>query len=897
MAFDELLTWASGRNVWQQDALRRLALNGELLDEDLEELRQQIERLAGLPTKNAPEPVPLNREHMSAGVGNDPRTVLASLGPVRNIDKLAPDQPALRFAINGVTLVYGANASGKSGYCRIAKQLCRSLSQGSIRSDVYREDQTDPPEVSVAFRVGGDDQPKQERIWTTDHDPPGELARISVFDTASARVYVDNTRRIEFLPYELDLMNKLGLACKALETVFRERENTLKSIVGTRLPEGFSPGSTVQSMIARLNTDTPLDELPTEEEIRALADFSAGLRAELDTVTQRLNQDPHVLAQLRGQARRALDTIRQDITSVTDVLGDPAIATFRQKHQESIATSEAAQAAARDLFTDQPLPDLGSDTWRQMLTYAREFATEVFTDKDPPQIATGGLCVLCQQELDGSAVARLAAFDDYIAGRAAADSADAKRTFQEHYDKLMAYRVRSRRETETLLAGYAALDEVRTGNVSMIATYLEQAGERLATIQAVLQAGDFEELDRLGPLSSAPTQSIAEDLERLSEEIDELEGAERDERVLTIQRTRQAELSDQQRISEHIEIFVERRRRLEELCRVTMCLGECRLNAITRRITERRRVILTPSLRSALRTELHRLGLDHIPLDLSDHGQGGESIVEVSLNARQRVSSNSEVLSEGEQRALALACFLAELGEIGNDHGIIIDDPVSSLDHTRMQAVAERLAEEAANGRQVIVFTHSLLFHSMLWSEARRARVGRHREWMRSAGNDLFGVIEHDKKPGQLKSVSERIHEIEHNFRTLKDAGYESTDPNLRSSIVGLYASMRETWERIIEEILFNNTVQRFRPEVLTQRLEQACFDPADDYPAIFEGMKRCSHYSGHDPAPDLPPDLPDTSQIESDIGALSNFSRAAKKRQKELEKTKYEKGVEPVLL
>jgi wobble nucleotide-excising tRNase len=47
----------------------------------------------------------------------------------------------------------------------------------------------------------------------------------------------------------------------------------------------------------------------------------------------------------------------------------------------------------------------------------------------------------------------------------------------------------------------------------------------------------------------------------------------------------------------------------------------------------------------------------------------------VGLSAQQRIARNSEVLSEGEQRGLAIACFLAELNEIGSDHGIILDDP------------------------------------------------------------------------------------------------------------------------------------------------------------------------------------------------------------------------------
>ena len=68
------------------------------------------------------------------------------------------------------------------------------------------------------------------------------------------------------------------------------------------------------------------------------------------------------------------------------------------------------------------------------------------------------------------------------------------------------------------------------------------------------------------------------------------------------------------------------------------------------------------------------------------------------------------MLSEGEQRALGLACFLADAVGQPVKHGIIVDDPVSSLDHVRLRRVANRLVREAASGRQVIIFTQIFCF-------------------------------------------------------------------------------------------------------------------------------------------------------------------------------------------
>ena len=77
----------------------------------------------------------------------------------------------------------------------------------------------------------------------------------------------------------------------------------------------------------------------------------------------------------------------------------------------------------------------------------------------------------------------------------------------------------------------------------------------------------------------------------------------------------------------------------------------------------------------------------------------------------------SEILSEGEQRALALAAFLTEIAVTEGAGPIVIDDPVSSLDRDRGLKVAARIAAEAQK-RQVIVFTHDLIFFNDLCREA-----------------------------------------------------------------------------------------------------------------------------------------------------------------------------------
>lgn len=898
-AFGQLLSWAGNRPVWQQDALRRLAKQGELTEDDFSALRFQIEAAEGLTEEQPPEAVPLATEHLSEASSNAPKTVLAALGPVSHVDRLESGQPPIRFAVNGVTVIYGPNASGKSGYCRIAKQLCRSLSPVNLRGNVYDGVESPPAEVGVAFRVGNEDNQKRELTWKGNAPPPPELARISVFDTATARVYVDNKRTIQFLPYELDLLNNLGLVTRTLGNRFKERETTLNIAIKTPLPTGYTEGTTAYLLTTKLVPETKLAGLSSEQDLRDLAAWCEVDQAELDCLIEQSKNDPETMTRLREEAHQALQSLKGDISNIEAKLDDSAIETLFRKQQDAVAKNRVATSSAHDLFKDEPIPDVGSEIWRQMLRYARDFAAEAFPDSDLPQISTAGICALCQQDLDSAAALRLAAFDSYLTNRAADEAAVSKRAFDAAVVGIKAHAVKTRKEASSMLAGYAALSEHRKEHAAKIGNFFDKAAERLKSVKQIIDDETYDGLGHLDSLPDSPAQLIEAEISELDDEVKTIASMTREDETVRLRSKQIAELTDRKKLSEEIDIIVERRNKLDERLRVIACCSRCKLTAITQQITKRRREILTPSLQEALEDELKALDLTHIPLNLADRGVDGDSVVEVALSAQQCIPNNSAILSEGEQRGVALACFLAELNEIGRDHGIIVDDPVSSLDQSRMEAVAKRLAKEAKNGRQVIVFTHDIVFHDMLSTEARLHGVACHEEWMTSLGNDRFGIIDKSQKPGPFKPVNVRIQEIDQARQALDASGYDRSDETFRDKVTDLYTNMRMTWERVVEEILFNKAVQRFRQEIMTQRLEAACFDTENDYPLIFEGMKRTSKYSGHDLADRIPPELPSLKDIDQDIGGLQNFVNTARTRRNKLEKSmkKYEDGIEAVLL
>lgn len=202
MASDsELFDWCTARPRWQQEAIRLLTAKSQLDPDELNQLEEAVKIEAGITAGKLPVWPALTKTHLKAGNRFAPVTVLGSIGPLRNIDRLAADQPPLKFAINGLTLIYGPNGSGKSGYCRIAKKICHCLHNVTLRGNVYEPASSAPREVTLTFRVDGDK--KRTVVWDDRSAPPPELSRISVFDSDAAGLYVDAERNIEFLPFEL----------------------------------------------------------------------------------------------------------------------------------------------------------------------------------------------------------------------------------------------------------------------------------------------------------------------------------------------------------------------------------------------------------------------------------------------------------------------------------------------------------------------------------------------------------------------------------------------------------------------------------------------------------------------------------------------------------------------
>ncbi len=156
--YKTILDWSSVLQDWQRDTLRRIVGSGDLTAKDLDEIETLclIENKLEIQTKESPTAAALASEHITEAESGDTATSLISLSGCKNVNALADDQKLEFGASPGLTVIYGNNGSGKSGYARVLKKACRARGQKpSIKANVYKAPTGDPASALIRYAHNG----------------------------------------------------------------------------------------------------------------------------------------------------------------------------------------------------------------------------------------------------------------------------------------------------------------------------------------------------------------------------------------------------------------------------------------------------------------------------------------------------------------------------------------------------------------------------------------------------------------------------------------------------------------------------------------------------------------------------------------------------------------------
>jgi energy-coupling factor transporter ATP-binding protein EcfA2 len=851
-----LVVWSEDCPAWQRDALRRLCTAPSLDDTDSAELLAVC--------KGEIEGKPLGAAHVKATSVGNPVVTLKQVRDVQHVNALAVDEK-LTFTRAGLTVVYGDNGSGKSGYARILKQVCRARignRSENVLPNIY-DANPGAPAATIDFAVNNQNA---SAAWVLGQPADPVLSAVSVFDSRTASVHVDDVNEVAYTPFPLRILGHLARLCQDL----REKLSAEIKQIEAQTPEAIRhppcrPDSEVGRLLARLGRSAP-------EEVRKLAELTPAEADRLTQLNSDLASDPDKAGRQLAALKDRLESTARRALSLAEAVSPQKTDALHVSADAHAAAREAALAASTALFADEPLPHIGSHAWRTLWEAARRYSEAEAYPHLPFPMAEPGVCVLCQQELGPEAGARLTRFEAFVKNESKRLENEAK----EAYDAAVADMTGARisrsdlNEMTRFVADELGDDELATGlRRSIVLNHWR--------LLQILRRHGGQPRAKYHHVELPPRAAVAARVTELAGRIVSMtaEAGSSARRAMVAERDALANRKWIATIEADVVAEIERARKIAAL---TALVEDTTTNKITSKSTEIAEALVTNALRAQFAKEVGRIGVASLAIELKrERSAYGIPRFKVALTGKPSAGVGA-VLSEGEYRCVALAAFLAELATSDSRSAIVFDDPVSSLDHMHRENLAKRLAEEAIH-RQVIVFTHDIAFLFLL-DEACADVEPRPTMTIKSIsrGQDNTGYCNADP-PLRARPLAMVIDGMQGRLNNERIHYNRGNQPEWETTVRSLQEHLRTSWERAVEDAVAP-VLRRLSNKILTPGLVKLTAITLKDCEEVRDAFGRCSALL-HSEARGLNTPLPLPDRVQAEITALKTWVESVVQKQK----------------
>lgn len=860
--FVEILQWSASQPLWQRDALRRLFTVGTLTSTDLDALTEICKSVHGL-APSSKKAVPLSAQHLPVGAPAAATAVfLVDLTHHTGVNALAPEQ-TVSFGPN-LTIVYGENATGKSGYTRILKRACRSRFVEEVLGNVLGTSAPLKAKATIRINEGGTETPIS---WSPDAAPSSSLAQISVFDSRCVPVYLKDKTDVAFRPFGLDLFDKLASACADLKKRLDAEAQHLATSLLPALP-GIMPGTKARQMLDSLTA------LTKEEDVRALATLSAAEEQRFKHLTELkrdlLASDPKKRAQELSAKAGRYDMLVTHLETLENAFGLEAMSKLGKAKDKLRVSRLALETLRRTALTPDLLPGTGGQAWRKMWEAAEGFVKASTPTATFPIGQDHVRCPFCQQDIKPDAESRLKHLLEFVTSTAQGDVRAAETQYKQLWQAASGVSI-ERPDIKAIVNEIAADDSALE---SKLAQFFKTAAATKASVDALTEGGEETlQVSTFEPKLNDAVKALADGLRARAAQL--LASA------TSLSSTEQSELNNlasRKELAANLAAVIAEIDRKRRIAAYSQCTADTNTLAATKKSTELTKQLITDQLRQTFQAELKNIGFTHLSVEIQAAGGSKGALFHKLVFSNAPGVRVTDVLSEGESRSLSLASFLTELSTAPTRSGIIFDDPVSSLDHHWREKIGKRLAAEAKM-RQVIVFTHDLVFLRVLLNECEQESIQYTHQYIRR--DTQAGICSPDL-PWLAMNVKQRLGVLRNRWQAANKL-YTKGDPDeYERAGRELYGLLRESWERGVSEVLLNDVVERYRPSIETKKVAPLHDITEADCKTVEAGMTECSRWiRGHDGAIADGSPFPKSDELKSRIDEFENWIDRIRKRRK----------------
>ena len=831
MIADDISNWIVTLPKWQQKLSYLIMEKKHISAEELNGIYDVFKTETKLQSGKISEDI---EKVCNVNLENSPNVIWQGVGNLHGVNKLKSNSEL--NVSSGLTVIYGENGSGKSGYTRLLNNAFISRGDQDILPNIF---ENKPEQVSADFKFSIDGN-NIEYKYPDDKDAYA-FKTIRNFDAKSAADDMNRESEIDFAPSELSFFDKLLSACLEIQKRLDDEIEAKK--MDNPVLKYFPNDGSALSQMKELTAKTEINDIrerfgitdDEKEQYEQIKKEKAKLVA-LD-INRQISLINQVLLFLIEAEKKY--TLYENITSNENIKIYNQQIKFLQKSKIIYESDGIA------LFEKDDIEQLGTKEWKEFINSAKKYYDKINNHEK---------CPLCGQKVDGDDL--LFKYWKFLESDAENNYNIAKEAIRISKEGLkdlnLIFLVESSVQEQWLTENYKLETDI-------ISNSFEAAELKRNSILSCLE-NEKEITEKL--LKDKPDFKGL--IEKIKQKKDSLNQESINSRITECTRL-ENEFVDKSKVIELlpiIESYIEHLKweSIAEKCKI-------KTRVITNKQKELFGKYVTDDYLKTFEQECQRLNAD-FNINIVSRGSSGKTLKKLQIKG----NIPGKVLSEGEQRAISIANFLTEVSMDARNIGIVLDDPVCSLDHKRRSLIVKRLIEEAQI-RQVVIFTHEITFFMELKTEAERNGVMFEQETIRKICDqpgDISTLI-----PWQGMNVKDRTGKLKNDLQKIVSV-FNSGDMDTYYYKAKEWCELlRESWERAVEEILFNDAIQRYNPCVQTQRLRKAPFTH-ELYTELEHGMTECSAWC-HDQARAINANIPSVDDLKSYIECFEKYCKKHK--------------------
>lgn len=841
----EVKKFANGLPYWAKFLAERILSGNAISNNDIDISYSYL--LEQLKLKEETEKTEISIDYDAENAGSyKSDLLLTKLENVEGVNALTENQ-VIEFSPN-LTIIYGANGSGKSGYVRLLKNVFYSKAPEEILPNVHIDNGHKAVNATFTFKSNHAEIPLE-----FSNKDNAEFEQFAVFDGKSVLIHLENKNEFEFRPAGLNFFFEYTNAVNRLEQKLnadiqiKQSGNTANDFFAL-----FDGNSEIKAIVESLNAETKIEDL------KKYTPFSDEDKAQKEAIQKQYDE---LLLASKGKENeiKKLENIKillnknkQDIEKLNQYFTTEVVAKVPTAITDCVTKEGIAKAEGIENFKSNKIQGVGTTEWKDFIVAADTFA-KIQKKENTIYPENGDNCMLCQQPLSDEAQNLISNYWTFIKSVAEQNAKQA----QEKLEK-------AKQNYEGLNFDLFPQDNTLTVWLT------EKYSNELDVLKAKLSAQKTLAQNIVSDIQSKTAKDRAEikiDIEQhtaIESAIDaSIKLLKEDEQSKALEK-----LLNSKTLLEHKEKFNAHFSKFETHVNNQIWLKKAnKADYAKRKITETEKALSNKYFNQkyidAFNEECQKLN-GNFGIGINHTGSAGKSYRQLKLKGK----NPNAVLSEGEQKVIAIADFLAEMYLSEVNRGIIFDDPVTSLDEKRKSEIAERLVKEALQ-KQVIIFTHDLVFVSSLIGHCKEKNTTNDCHWIENVGGNQPGTIWLRNTPS-----FEKEYKTSGKAQGYYDEAKKSAPEQREVKIKNGFAALRTSYETQVVFGLFKGVVQRFEERVSVDSLKSVVFT-TEIRDEILDSFYQCCRYmEGHSHSDKYACKKPELENLNEEIERFNTIKK-----------------------